>query len=149
MLLFIDIYSFKVSFQYKQINTIKIAKKVSIFVWSFSATVNTLTTLYYFMPFVNETDRLLFLFQPVNRLTASFNQKVTAAILFSLLRSLTFLTLCSLYKRSSTLHKRTKKGVSLEIQMSSISIIMVVESISLFPTIYFNVSFFLNKAVPY
>ena len=141
-------------FKYKQINSIKIAKVISVFVWIFSATVNTVTIYIYFSEYLTE---LPLIFQPVGEFsTASLNQSITAAILFilfSLLWTLTFLTLCSLYKSykmSSSLNKGTRKSVSLEKRMSLILIAMVVAfTFSLFPTIYFNVSFFLYNEYSY
>ena len=86
--------------------------------------------------------------------TASLNQRITAAILlilFSLLWTLTFLTLYSLYKSyktSSSLNKNTRKTFSLEKQMSSILIVMVVAfTFSLFPTIFFNVFYYLYNFI--
>ena len=83
------------------------------------------------------------------------NRDITAAILFILFGQLwifTFMTLCSLYKshkRSSSLNKSTRKGVSLEKQMSLIMIIMVFAfTFSLFPTIYLNARLYLNKDGP-
>ena len=135
-------------FKYKQINSIKIAKIVSVIVWIFSATVNTATLFVYNWKYGTNWPLL---FQPISEYNiGSLNQRITAAILFilfSLLWTVTFLTLYSLYKSykmSSSLNKNTRKNVSLEKQMSLILIVMVVAfTFSLFPTIYFNASFYL------
>ena len=135
-------------FKYKQINSIKIAKVISVFVWIFSATVNTATLFVYNWKYGTNWPLL---FQPISEYNiGSLNQRITAAILFilfSLLWTVTFLTLYSLYKSykmSSSLNKNTRKNVSLEKQMSLILIVMVVAfTFSLFPTIYFNASFYL------
>ena len=136
-------------FKYKQLNTIKIAKMVSIFVWSLSAIVNTVTLIlslrsHYWSIFLQP----VVLGPPDGNYSS--NQNTTAIILyilFSLLWIFTFLTLFSMYKsfkRSSSLNKNTKKRVSLEKRMSLILIFMVVAfTFSLFPTIYFNVHLYL------
>ena len=141
-------------FKYKQINSIKIAKIVSVFVWIFSATVNTVT---FYVFFYERQTNLPLLFQPATKFnTASLNQRIIATILFilfSLLWTLTFLTLCNLYKsykRSSLLKRSTKKSLSLEKQMSLILIAMVVAfTFSLFPTIYFNFFYYIDNDYSY
>ena len=135
-------------FRYKQLNSIKIAKKVSVFIWLLSAIINTVTLL-----FSLRSPQISIFFQPLKIQMGDppdrkdpLNQHATAAILFILFISLwtfTFLTLYSLYKsykRSSSLNKKAKKGVSLEKQMGLILIFMVVAfTFSLSPTIYLNV----------
>ena len=136
-------------YRYKQINSIKIAKIVSVFIWVLSAIVSTVTILLSF-----RSPNWSIFFQPVKMEYIyekdSLNQHVTAAILyilFTLLWTFTFLTLYSLYKiykRSSSLNKSAKKGVSLEKQMGLILVFMVFAfTFSLFPSIYFNVCWYL------
>ena len=142
-------------FRYKQLNSINIAKIVSVLNWLLSAIVNTVS-----MFSSIETPQMSFLFQslknvgPEKKIDFS-NRDITAAILFilfGLLWIFTFMTLYSLYKshkRSSSLNKSTRKGVSLEKQMSLIMIIMVFAfTFSLFPTIYLNARLYLNKDGP-
>ena len=141
--------------KYKQLNSIKIAKIVSVVIWLLSAIVNTVSMF----SSVN-TAKMSFLFQSFKQRwyhikTNISNRDITATILFilfSLLWIFTFMTLFSLYKsykRSSSLKRNTKKGVSLEKQMSLILIIMVVAfTFSLFPTIYLNIRFYLYNEGP-
>ena len=60
---------------------------------------------------------------------------------------MTLLSLYKNYKRSSLLNKSTKKGLSLEKQMSLIMILMVLAfTFCLFPTIYLNIRlYFYNE----
>ena len=59
------------------------------------------------------------------------------------------MTLCSLYKsykRSLALYKKSRKGFSLEKQMSLVLVFMVVAfTFSLLPTIYLNICFYLGN----
>ena len=137
-------------FKYKQLNSVKIAKIVSVLIWIISAVINTASMLssikalqmsFFFQSFKQDKPQRKIIFS---------NQNITATILFilfSLLWIFTFMTLYSLYKsykRSSSLNKSTKKRFSLEKQMSLILIIMVFAfTFSLFPTIYFNLRLYL------
>ena len=135
-------------FRYKQINSIKLAKIVSIFIWLSSAVIHIITS---FIAFKRKFLPSL-LFQPTFYFSSSmktFNQIITALILFllfCLLWILTFMTLCSLYKRykrSLVLNKKSLKGFSLEKQMSFVLVFMVVAfTFSLFPTIYLHICSF-------
>ena len=92
------------------------------------------------------------LFQPELYYTnkqSSLNQNITAAvlfILFSLLWTLTFLKLYSLYKnysRSLSLNRKNKKGSSVEKQLSLVLIFMVIAfTFSLTPTVYNHICFY-------
>ena len=136
-------------FRYRQINSIKIAKLVSVFVWFLSAIFQTVTSfLFYHHSYPSH------LLQPtifsVSKI--SLNQHITATILiilFFLLWVLTFLTLCSLYKsykRSVALRKKAKNIFSQEKQMAFVLISMVVGfSFSLAPTIYFHICSYFCK----
>ena len=141
-------------FRYKQINSIKLAKIVSAFIWLFTAAIHTVTIILCFES--SGTPSLLF--QPIDYSfsefpTYSLHQNITAAVLFmlfSVLWVLTCLTLCSLYKsykRSLTLNRKALKGLSLEKQMSLVLIFMVLGfTFSLFPTIYSHIYLYLyNK----
>ena len=138
-------------FRYKQMNSIKIAKRVSVFIWLLSAIITAVTLYLSFM-----SPQKSFFFQPLEVFYRDapdqkdpLNHHLAAAILLILFFSLwtfTFLTLYSLYKsykRSSYLNKRIKKSVSFEKQMGLILIFMVVAfTFSLSPTIYLNVCFY-------
>ena len=131
-------------FRYKQINSIKLAKIVSVFNWVASAVSHTVTA---FLAFKRKSLPFL-LFQPTftSKYMMTLNQIITAAILFFLfflLLILTFMTLCSLYKsykRSSALNKKSLKGFSLEKQMSFVLEFMIVAfTFSLFSTTYLHI----------
>ena len=133
-------------FRYKQINSIKIAKVASFFIWLFSAIIHTATHFQFHYP-----HSVLLQPQSVSVMGKySLNKNITAFVLFvlfSFLWTLTILTLYSLYKiyrKSLSLTKKMKKGFSLEKQMSLILIFMVLGfTFSLFPTIYHNICFYL------
>ena len=131
-------------FKYRKMNSIKIAKLTSVFLWILSVVYQTVST---FLCFRNRQNPTL-LFQPLTSQFNPFNtvetdQFVTVSLLFTLiglLWTLTLLTLCSLYKnnkRSLSLNRTTTKGLSVEKQMSFILIFMVFAfTFSLSPTIY-------------
>ena len=141
-------------FKYRQINSIKIAKVVSVLVWILSAVVQPITYIF------TDRENYCWLFQPnvetgvITRLnqmftkteTYSLNGNVTAATLltlFGLLWTINLLTFYSLYqnhKKSVHLNRKFKKGLSTEKQMSLILIFMVLAfTVSLSPTIYSHI----------
>ena len=138
-------------FKYKQINSVKIAKKVSFFIWIFSAVIHTVTA---FLAFKESSLPSLF-FQPIvySSYKKTLSHHITAATLFTLINLLwlfTFLTLCRLYKiykRSLVLSKNAKNSFSSEKQMSLVLLFMVVAfTFSLASTIYFHVrSYFYDE----
>ena len=117
-------------FRYKQVNSFKIAKLVSVFIWLFSTVIHTVPA---FLAF-KESDIPPIFFQPINynSIKKSLSHHLTAAILLSLLSLLwllTFMTLFSLYKNYKTslaLGRKAKKRFSSEKQMSLVLICMVV-----------------------
>ena len=136
-------------FKYKKINSIKKAKKFSVFIWFFSAFINIFTVILG----KRNYNSLTKMFQPFRFRESepySLNQNITAAILFTLfclLWIMTSLTLCSLnksYKRSLALSRKAKSRFSLEKQMSLVLVFMVVAfTFSFFPTIYLHVCLYL------
>ena len=145
-------------FKYRKINSNKVAKIVSVFVWVLSIIINTVTSK------LDDVKNYSWLLQPnvetglffegnttlYNNETNSLNRNITSVILIVLfisLLTLNFLTVFSLYKsykRSKLLNRKNKKGVSLEKQMSLILIFMVFAfTASSFPTIYKHVNVYL------
>ena len=138
-------------FKYRGMNSIKIAKISCIFVWILSTVIYTVTYIISIRNFRCDT---VTLFQPVRETYcfckhSSLNQHITATILFilfSLLWTLTFLKLYSLYKnysRSLSLNRKNKKGSSVEKQLSLVLIFMVISfTFSLTPTVYNHICFY-------
>ena len=138
--------------RYKQVNSVKIAKIVSVFVWLLSGVIHTVTILLCF----ESSGTPSILFQPIYYSFSEFpeyslHQNITAAvllILFSMLWVLTCLTLYILYKsykRSLTLNRIALRGFPLEKQMSLVLIFMVLGfTLSLFPTIYSHIYLYLH-----
>ena len=133
-------------FRYKNANTIRIAKILSVIIWTLSTLLNVFTVVYSGTMYLQPTIRNMsdFSESPDQHFVA-----VLLFVLFTLLWVFTFLTLWSLYKnytKSLKLNRRIQTNIAPEKQMSIVLVVMVVAfTFTLLPTLYNHITFYVSK----
>ena len=147
-------FSLAYPLRYQAINTIKVAKTGTAFIWILTTFLNIFTTVYAIIK--NKVVTVLFQPLPIYKKLSFFSQSpnqdfvsVLLFALFSMLWLLTVLTLVSVYKtykRSLKLNRSVKTKAATEKQMSFVLISMVIAfTFSLFPTLLNHILPCINK----
>ena len=142
-------FAIEFPFRYKNLNTNKIAKTLSIVIWilSFLITIITIFTMFYYQGIKPAANAFLQPFDCEN--PTQIFESVFLFVLFTLLWIFTLLTLISLYnsyKRSLNLNRVVRNKFLAEKQMSLVLILMVVAfTFSLSATLYNHIRFYLCK----